>query len=58
MTNDQTLNGNKTQNLFTPDVQNNIKITGTSNPEILRGIKNGNYSFHTETSGKDFLLLD
>ena len=39
--------GDKNKKLFTPLIQNNMLITGASNIEILKGIKNGNTNYYT-----------
>ena len=43
---------------FTSAVQMNMKINGTGNQEILKGIKNGNSGYYTETSSNDFIKID
>ena len=39
-------------------VQNNMKITGVSNPEILLGIKNGNANYFSLAYSNDFINID
>ena len=50
--------GDKNKKLFTPLIQNNMLITGASNIEILKGIKNGNNGYYTETNYNDFINID
>ena len=50
--------GDKNKKLFAPLIQNNMLITGASNIEILKGIKNGNNGYYTETNYNDFINID
>ena len=50
--------GDKNKKLFTPLIQNNMLITGASNIEILKGIKNGNKGYYTDTNYNDFINID
>ena len=47
MSNGNTPDGDKKQKIFTSLVQNNMRITGANNPEILQGIKNGNNNYYS-----------
>ena len=58
MSNGNTCEGDKKVKIFTPLVQKQMKITGTSNTDILLGIKNGNHDFYTHTDAKDFINID
>ena len=58
MSNGNTCEGDKKGKIFTPLVQKQMKITGTSNTDILLGIKNGNHDFYTQTDAKDFINID
>ncbi len=58
MSNGNTCESDKKTNIFTPLVQNQMKNTGAGNPDILRGIKNGNADFYSYSDSKDFINID
>ena len=58
MSNGNTPDGDKKPKIFTPLVQNNMKITGANNPEILQGIKNGKKDYYAWAFSKDFINID
>ena len=58
MSNGNTPDGDKKPKIFTPLVQNNMKITGAKNPEILQGIKNGKEDYYAWAFSKDFINID
>ena len=57
MSNSNTSNGNNNKQ-FSTVIQNNMKVTGTTNPEIIQGIKNGNIDYYTDISSNDYLNID
>ena len=50
--------GAHTVKSITPLVQQNMKITNTDNPDIIKGIKHGNAKYYTETSSNNFVHID
>ena len=49
---------NKDNKKFNPLVQKNMKISGVDNPEIIQGLKTGNYDYYTKTECNEFINID